>query len=185
MVSKDARLSFDTKTGALTVLKGTHPGIYQMKVKVTAAGTSKYSATSTTVTLKVTVRGTIRSDEQESNDDQSKANYLTIGADMYGKISSQSDNDWFYVQVENAGNYKLELSLDDYVEMYGGYVSADIYESASQLTSAKTYVMVYVAGDKKSASANVYLPKGFSYICVHGGVAWPGTLSYHFRLAWA
>lgn len=49
-------LSLNTKTGKVTAKKKTKKGQYQIKVKVTAAGTTKYKALSKTVTVTVNVK---------------------------------------------------------------------------------------------------------------------------------
>jgi hypothetical protein len=181
VVSKNAALSFNTKTGKLTVLKGTYPGTYTMKVKVTAAGSEKYAAASKTVELTVTVSGTIKQNETESNDKLADANQMIIGANMHGEFR-QNDSDWFFVEVKNPGYYKLELTMDEYVEQ-GGNINAYLYENANTLSSAKTYVAVYENEEKKSAtSPSLYLPKGYSYINVGGYVSWTGKFKYHIRL---
>lgn len=183
VVAKNAALSFNAKTGKLTVLKGTGPGTYTMKVKVSAAGSKKYAAASKTVELSVTVRGTFKKNEEETNDRLIDANYLMVGTDMFGTVSSQSDQDWFAVDVRKAGYYKLQIWLDDYVEMYGGNLHADFYANRDTLASTKKYVAVYVSDEQKTATtASMYLPEGTSYVCVGGGVAWPGTFSYHIRV---
>jgi hypothetical protein len=51
--SKNVTIS---KTGTVTVKKGTKNGTYKIKVKVSAAATSKYEATSKTVTITVKVK---------------------------------------------------------------------------------------------------------------------------------
>ena len=183
LVSKDRALSFNTNTGALTVAQRTIPGTYQAKVKVTAAGTNKYAAKTVTVTLKVTVSGTAREDEEEDNNSLSSANWVSIGADMYGVISSQTDDDWFHVYVEQAGTYKLTLYLDKWVDGGGSYIGATLYENSNQLADTKKDVRIYVANEGRSASTTMKLPKGHSYVHVSGGLPWPYTFSYHFRLS--
>ena len=50
------KLTVNKKTGKITVKKGTKKGTYKVKVKVKAAGTSKYLAVSRTVTVKIKVK---------------------------------------------------------------------------------------------------------------------------------
>ena len=49
-------LKLNTKTGKITVKKGTKKGKYSLKVKVSAAGTVAYKAASKTVTVNVRVK---------------------------------------------------------------------------------------------------------------------------------
>lgn len=49
-------LKINTSTGKITVKKGTKKGTYKMKVKVKAAGTTKYKAGSKTVTVTIIVK---------------------------------------------------------------------------------------------------------------------------------
>ncbi len=50
------RFTVDTSTGNLKIKKGTKKGLYKIRIKVTAAGDSKYSPGSKTVTAKVRVK---------------------------------------------------------------------------------------------------------------------------------
>ena len=49
-------LTFNSKTGKVTVKKGTPKGTYTLKIKVTASGNDKYNSSSKTVTVKVKVK---------------------------------------------------------------------------------------------------------------------------------
>ena len=51
-----SKLTVNSKTGKITVKKGTNKGAYTIKVKVTAAGTANYNSGSKTVTVKVKVK---------------------------------------------------------------------------------------------------------------------------------
>ena len=53
--SGDEYFTVDKKTGNITVASGTPAGTYKVKVKVTAAGTSKYKKGSETATVAITV----------------------------------------------------------------------------------------------------------------------------------
>ena len=73
--------------------------------------------------------------------------------------------------------------MDSYEENLGGHLYAHLYENRNTLSSASRYVEVYPANEKKSAtSESMYLPAGYSYICVGGAVIWPGSFGYHIRL---
>jgi uncharacterized protein YhdP len=48
-------LSINSTTGKVTIKKGTKKGTYTMKVKVTAAGNTKYKSGSKTVTVTIKV----------------------------------------------------------------------------------------------------------------------------------
>ncbi len=50
------KLTINSKTGKITVKKGTKKGTYKIKVKVSAAASSNYKAASKTVTVKVVVK---------------------------------------------------------------------------------------------------------------------------------
>ena len=54
--SGNANITVDSKTGKLTVKKGTKKGTYTIKVQVKAAGNTNYNASTKTVTLKVIVK---------------------------------------------------------------------------------------------------------------------------------
>ena len=54
--SGDKKLSINSKTGTITVKKGTNKGIHKMKVTVTAAGNDNYEAGTKTVNVKVKVK---------------------------------------------------------------------------------------------------------------------------------
>ena len=55
-VGGSKRLTVNKRTGKITVKKKTKRGVYKIKVKVKAAGNSKYKALSKTVTLKVRIK---------------------------------------------------------------------------------------------------------------------------------
>lgn len=55
-LSGDKNISVNTKTGTLTVKKGTKKGSYKVKVKISAAATGNYNAGSRTVTFTIKVK---------------------------------------------------------------------------------------------------------------------------------
>lgn len=55
-VSGSKKLTISSKTGKITVKKGTKKGTYKIKVKVSAKGNNTYKAGSKTVTVKIIVR---------------------------------------------------------------------------------------------------------------------------------
>lgn len=55
-LSGNKKISINSKTKKITLKKGLKKGTYKVKVKVTAAGNSKYKAGSKTVTLKIKVK---------------------------------------------------------------------------------------------------------------------------------
>ena len=54
--ASSSELTLDKATGAITVAKGTMPGDYTLKVRVKAAGTSKYNPATKAVVVKVRVK---------------------------------------------------------------------------------------------------------------------------------
>ena len=55
-VSGSSKVTINSKTGNVTVAKGTKKGTYKIKLKVSAKGTSNYKAGSKTVTFKIVVK---------------------------------------------------------------------------------------------------------------------------------
>lgn len=55
-VKGNKKISINKKTGRITVKKGLKKGTYKVKIKVRAAGTSKYRSGSKTVVVKVKVK---------------------------------------------------------------------------------------------------------------------------------
>ena len=55
-LSGNSKIKVNTKTGKITVKKGLRKGTYKVKVRIKAAGTSRYKAGSKTVTVKITVK---------------------------------------------------------------------------------------------------------------------------------
>ncbi|MBQ3369441.1 MAG: hypothetical protein IJG48_00325 [Mogibacterium sp.] len=55
-ISGSKRLILNTKTGKITVKKGTKKGTYKLRVKVTAAGGDNYKSLSRTVTVRIRVK---------------------------------------------------------------------------------------------------------------------------------
>ena len=55
-ISGNKKITINKKTGRITVKKGLKKGTYRLKVKVIAAGNSKYKAGSKTITLKIKVK---------------------------------------------------------------------------------------------------------------------------------
>ncbi len=56
LASSSKRLTVNSKTGKITVKKGTKKGTYKIKVKISAKGTKKYKAKSVTKTIKIKVK---------------------------------------------------------------------------------------------------------------------------------
>ena len=54
--SGSAKLSVNSRTGKVTVKKGTKKGTYKAKISVTAKGTSAYKPMTKTVTVKIRVK---------------------------------------------------------------------------------------------------------------------------------
>lgn len=55
-VSGNKKITVNTKTGKLTVKKGTKKGTYTIKIKVTAKGTGNYKSGAKTATVKIKVK---------------------------------------------------------------------------------------------------------------------------------
>lgn len=55
-LSGKKNFTVNSKTGKITIKKGTKKGTYTVKVRVTAAGSSNYKSLSKTVTVKIKVK---------------------------------------------------------------------------------------------------------------------------------
>ncbi len=116
-----------------------------------------------TITTETTVRGPIQwvSYEKETNDNFVVANKVFIGRRMKGKIESESDRDFFYIEVSSLMNvsFKLEMSLRPLVP--NSDIDVTVYAEDQE-----TIISEFISDINNPGEVNMVLNPGIYHVVI-------------------
>ena len=163
-----------TVTAATATLTGlTAATAYQYQVTATCSGTA--GTASATGTFTTSAASTTCTDTYEANNSRTAAKTIAVNTDIYAKIGTSTDKDWFKF-VTTAAAPKIKVVLDQLPADYdlALYNSAGTTLTSSALAGTSSETVIY----NTSTLAATY------YIQVYGyASAFNATSCYHFRLS--